>query len=160
MTWKSSLVVQQDKDLALLLLWRKFDLWLQHFCMQGYGQKKKMWKRCELEMLNLNSSEEKIKHCMWRFISKDVHHRISLNILVEEFLSWLSGSRIWLVSIRTRVQSLALLSGLRIQHYCEVCCRLQMLLRIPCYCGCDVVWQLQLRFDSEPGNFHMLQVWP
>ena len=30
--------------------------------------------------------------------------------------------RIWLASMRTRVQCLALLSGLRIWHYCEVWC--------------------------------------
>ena len=33
---------------------------------------------------------------------------------------------IWLVSMRTQVQSLALLSGLRIQHCCELWCGLQM----------------------------------
>ena len=33
---------------------------------------------------------------------------------------------IYLVSMRTEVQFLALLSGLRIQHSHELCCRLQM----------------------------------
>ena len=37
-----------------------------------------------------------------------------------EFLLWRSG--IQLVSMRTRVESLALLSGLRIRCCCELCC--------------------------------------
>ena len=30
--------------------------------------------------------------------------------------------------------------------------------RIWCCPGCDVGWQVQLPFDPESGNFHMLQV--
>ena len=41
----------------------------------------------------------------------------------QEFPSWLSGQRTQLVSMRTRVQSLALLSGLRIWCCCELWCR-------------------------------------
>ena len=37
--------------------------------------------------------------------------------------------QIWLVSMRMEVQSLALPSGLRIQHCCELWCRSQMRLR-------------------------------
>ena len=32
--------------------------------------------------------------------------------------------------------------------------------RIQHCCGRGVVWQLQLQFNPQPGNFHMLQVWP
>ena len=39
---------------------------------------------------------------------------------------WLSGLRIELVSMRMRVRSLASLSGLRIQHSCELGCSLQL----------------------------------
>ena len=37
----------------------------------------------------------------------------------RDFLSWLSGWQIQLVSMRMQIQSLALLGGLRIQHYHE-----------------------------------------
>ena len=37
--------------------------------------------------------------------------------------------QIRLVSMQMRVQSLALLGGLRVQRCCELCCRLQMQLR-------------------------------
>ena len=48
----------------------------------------------------------------------------------REFLLWLSGSRIWLETMKLRVQSLASLSGLRIQHCHELWwCRSQMQLR-------------------------------
>ena len=30
----------------------------------------------------------------------------------------------------------------------------------PRCCGCGVGWQLQLRLYPQPGNLHMLQVWP
>ena len=46
-----------------------------------------------------------------------------------EFQLWLSGLQTWLVSMRTHVQSLASLSGLRIHHCCELQCRLQLQLR-------------------------------
>ena len=39
------------------------------------------------------------------------------------------GKRIWLVSTRTQVQSLASLSGLKIRHCRELWCRLQMRFR-------------------------------
>ena len=48
---------------------------------------------------------------------------------IWEFLLWLSGLRTQLVSIRMQVQSLASLSGLRIWHYHELWCGLQMQLR-------------------------------
>ena len=48
--------------------------------------------------------------------------------------------QICLVSMRTQVQSLELLSGLRIWHCC----------------GCGVRQQLQLQFNPWPWNLHML----
>ena len=48
---------------------------------------------------------------------------------LPEFPLCLSGLRTQLVSMRTWVQSLALLSVLKIQHCCELWCRSQMLLR-------------------------------
>ena len=29
------------------------------------------------------------------------------------------------------------------------------IVQIPCCCGCAIAWQLQLRFDPQPGNLHM-----
>ena len=46
-----------------------------------------------------------------------------------EFPSWLSGQQTQLASMRTRVQSLASLSGLRIRDCHELWCRLQTCLR-------------------------------
>ena len=43
-----------------------------------------------------------------------------------EFLLWLSGFWTWLVSLRMQVQTLALLSGLRILHCCDLWHRSQM----------------------------------
>ena len=45
---------------------------------------------------------------------------------LEEFLLWLTRLRTQLISLRMQIQSLALLSGLRIQHSCELWYRLQM----------------------------------
>ena len=50
-------------------------------------------------------------------------------------------------TMRLRVQSLALLSGLRIQHCYELWCRLQTQLGSYIYYDCDVGQQLQLQFD-------------
>ena len=47
----------------------------------------------------------------------------------QEFPLWLSSKRTQLVSMRTRVQSLALLIGLRIWLCCELWYRSQMQLR-------------------------------
>ena len=46
-------------------------------------------------------------------------------VVFMEFLSWLSGLQIQLGTMRLQVQSLASLSGLRIQHCRELVCRLQ-----------------------------------
>ena len=43
--------------------------------------------------------------------------------MIQEFLLWLSRLLTQLVSMRMWVQSLALLSGLRIRHCCELWCR-------------------------------------
>ena len=57
------------------------------------------------------------------------------------------------------VRSLALFSGLRIQHCSELWWRLQMWL------GSAWLWlwcrpKVHLRFDPQPGAFHTLQVLP
>ena len=52
--------------------------------------------------------------------------------------------RIWLIFMRMWVQSLASLSGLRIQA-CS---------------GCDIGRQLLLWFSLYPGNLHVPQIWP
>ena len=44
----------------------------------------------------------------------------------QELPMWLSGLQTQQVSMKTRVRSLALLSGLRIWHCCELWCRSQM----------------------------------
>ena len=77
------------------------------------------------------------KYLLWRRVavwSGDIcsssHHNVNgvalKNIHCSEFLLWLSGLRIRLVSLRMWVQSLALLSGLRIWHCHELSCRSQM----------------------------------
>ena len=56
-----------------------------------------------------------------------------------EFPSWLSrNEQIWLVSMRTQVRSLALLSGLSIRCCRELWCRSQMAAWILCCCGCGI----------------------
>ena len=68
-----------------------------------------------------------------------------LKRLPSVFLLWLSRLWIWLVSMRMWVQSLPLLSGIRIQRCCG------------CGCGCGVGRQLQL-WVPNLGTFHMPQV--
>ena len=51
------------------------------------------------------------------------------------------------VSMRIWVQSLASLSGLRIQHCCKLQRRSTDAARILLCCGCGAVWQLWLRFS-------------
>ena len=77
-----------------------------------------------------------------------------------EFPSWLSGYGIQLGNMRFRVQSLALLSGLRIQHCCELQCRSQM--QFGSRIAVAVVWADSCNSHStpQPGNFHMLLVRP
>ena len=60
-----------------------------------------------------------------------------------KFPLWLSSKGPGLLPMRMRVQSLALLSGLRIWHCCELWYRSQMWLRS----GITVGRQLQLQFD-------------
>ena len=73
-------------------------------------------------------------------------------------LLWFSRLRTLLVSMRMWVQSLVLLSGLRIWCCCELWCRLQMWL------DPMLLWLLcrpaaAAPIQPWPGNFHMLQVW-
>ena len=53
--------------------------------------------------------------------------------------------------MRMQVRSLALLSGLMIQHSVGVVW-VKDAAQIPCCCGCGVGWQLQLRFDPSLGT--------
>ena len=48
-----------------------------------------------------------------------------LKVVLLEFPLWLSRLQTWLVSTRMRIWSLASLSGLRVQHFCELWRRLQ-----------------------------------
>ena len=72
---------------------------------------------------------------------KRVQGEGSIHHVPNDVAQW---KRIWLASMWTQVQSLASLSGLKIQHCCG--------------CGCGIGQQLQLWFDPSPGNLHMLQV--
>ena len=54
--------------------------------------------------------------------------------------------------MKMQVRSLVSLRGLRIQKCLELWCRLQTA-HILCGCGCAV----QLQFEPQPGNLHMLQ---
>ena len=60
--------------------------------------------------------------------------------------------------MRLQVQSLALLSVLRIWRSCELWCRLQRQAQNLRCCGCDTAWQLQLQLEPQTGNFQMPQV--
>ena len=66
--------------------------------------------------------------------------KISLkNEMTLEFPLWLSGNP---TSIH---EDKGLVSGLRNQLYCELCCKSKMQLRSYCCYGCDVGWWLQLQ---------------
>ena len=60
------------------------------------------------------------------------------------------------MSVRMHIQPLVLLSGLEIHS----CCKLQCIAGIWCCHGCDIGRQLQPRFNTYPGNFHMPHMWP
>ena len=67
----------------------------------------------------------------WNKSEKNKHQMISFVFIIlkrkkQEFLLWLSSWRTQLVSIKMRVGSLALLSGLRIQRCHELWCRSQI----------------------------------
>ena len=70
---------------------------------------------------------------------------------------WLNGLRTQLVSIKMQVQSLALLSRLRIQHCCKPQHRWLGSGGSSC---CRVGGQLWLQLDLYPGNLHKPQVQP
>ena len=66
--------------------------------------------------------------------------------------------------MRTQVQSLALFSGLRIWHCCELCCRWQTQLGSHVAVA-KAVWPKLAAaaialIGPQPGNFHMPQVRP
>ena len=80
-------------------------------------------------------------------------------IQLMEFLLWLSELQTQLVSMRFGVQSLALLSGLKIWRCHELWCRSQTWL------GSGVAvtgagWQLPLGSDPQTENLHVLQARP
>ena len=71
----------------------------------------------------------------------------SFEVLALEFSSWLSGWWTRIVSVKTQVRSLALLSGLRIQLCCELWCRSQMQLGPGVAMALGWTGKLQFRFD-------------
>ena len=64
----------------------------------------------------------------------------------------LGSSHCGSASMRTRVQSLALLIGLRIQHYRELWCRWKMWLGSCCCCDCGVGQQLSSDLTPSLGT--------
>ena len=83
-------------------------------CQRGCGEKRTLlhsWWECKLV--------QPLRKTVWRFLRK-------LKIEILEFLPWLSYQQTRLASMKTRVQSLGSLSGLRIWHCHELWCRLQM----------------------------------
>ena len=79
---------------------------------------------------------------------------------IWDFEVWLSRLRSRLVSMKMRVQSLALLSGLRDPLLLQAAVWVAVMARIwHCYV-CGVGWQLQLWFTPQLGNFHNPQVQP
>ena len=89
--------------------------------------------------------------CQIQCALKTIHSILRLPIAAQR-------KRIQLVTMRFQVQSLALLSGLRIW-----CCREEVqvadVAHIQCCCGCGIGRWLQFQLDPQPGNFHMPQVW-
>ena len=93
-------------------------------------------------LLHLVVSELQINY-LWQLIHLQRVIQIKRSFKVE-FPLWCSGLMIQLVSLQGLVQSLAQCSALRLWRCCS----------------CWHRSQLRLRFDSWPGNFHMLRVWP
>ena len=62
---------------------------------------------------------------VWRIDQRNLIN-VQAKMTLREFLLWLSRFWTWLVSMKTRVRSLAPLSGLRNWYCCELWCRLQM----------------------------------
>ena len=61
---------------------------------------------------------EKLEHCV-----------LLMRVLNRGVLVLAQWEQIWLASMKTQVQSLASLSGLRVQHCCDLWCSLQTWLR-------------------------------
>ena len=72
---------------------------------------------------------------------------ICTKLLLQDFPLWLSFKQTLLISMRTWVQSLALLSRLRILSCHELWCMLQMWLGFHVAVACGIGSQLQLQFD-------------
>ena len=64
-----------------------------------------------------------------------------------EFLFWLSRLRTWLVSMKGQVLSLASLSGLRIQNFCELWHRLTAAALI-----WPLAWELHMQVSPSPPD--------
>ena len=62
-----------------------------------------------------------------------------------------AGQEADIVSARMKVQSLASLNRLRIQHCCKLWCRSQI--QCGCGCSCGIDQQLQLQLDPWPGTY-------
>ena len=70
-----------------------------------------------------------VARCFWRCEFNPKAGYSGLKDPIQEFPLWLSGLRTQLLSKRMWVQSLSLLTGLRIWCFRELWCRLQMWLR-------------------------------
>ena len=105
------------KDLALSLLWRGFDPWSRDFYMsQAWPkQNKKRTVSFNLTIPLLGMYLQKNSNT-YRFTFNDVWSSTDNKTYKLEFPLWLGGLWAWLVSMRMQVQSLVLLSGLKIQH--------------------------------------------
>ena len=134
----SSLVVQQVKDLELSLLrlrsqlWRGLDPWTQNFL--------KLWD--DKNKKTTRTRESRTKSTKHLFVPKLKEVLIFKYFL--KYLRWGGGpimaqqKRSRLGTMRLQVQSLASLSGLRIQHCCELWCRSQT--RLGSGAAAAVVW--------------------
>ena len=100
-------------------------------CILFYGHTHSIWKFLG-QGLNLSLSQD-AQHIYFnckdsrRFRSYSFHHKIKKCIVGVPIVA--QQKWIWLGTLRLWVRSLTLLSGLRIQHCCELWCRSQMQLR-------------------------------
>ena len=76
------------------------------------------------------------------------------------FLLWLSRLRSRLESFKMQVGYLASLSELKVPALPRAAVQVTDMAGTWSYCGGGIGWQLQLQFDPQPGNVHMLQCGP
>ena len=103
---RGSLVAQWIKDLEMSLQWPRL---LLRCGLGPWPRKVHMPQVCQKNLILILKNCKKVRE--W------------------EFPLWLSKLRTGLVSVRTRIQSLASVSGLRIQRCCQLLCRSQIWLR-------------------------------